>query len=431
MAMSRLKPFDPNTLPDNFLVVFYGMRRCGKSTTLEYMLYELRDRLKDHEVWLFSSTAKVSRAQYRYVPPDFRISDLAHLNEDLQDIMSEMEELYGDVGEDEQDDEKENGKKVLIIMDDCVGEDTVRHCPMLKRIAVAGRHVNISLIMLSQGVTGSTSVPLSVRQQTDSAIICTLPRSVNERKLLLTESLTVQSGAPALKATQELLEEVTSVKHRCLVVDRSNTAARRVSEYLFTYGPVPYNKSKDEPIPPVKAMKLGKKQQWGEEDEAEGKQLEIPDPTQAEEGNEGKLDDEEEHGVHDMHGGTAERARGTQFTAPQQRLQLERSLQPNLPPSLGGKGRSGEEEGKGVEMRSFVRYGFTGGSATGSAEVREQTEDGSFEEVLVQFLAGWTEDKPTGKRKRELKNMLQTLKGRKIGKFQNLRVPKASRQGKK
>mgnify|MGYP003323368619 CR=1 FL=1 len=64
-VVARLDEFDPDIiLPEHFFIIFYGVRRSGKTVMLRYMLSQLENRLQDHKVYLFSSTAEISPEQY-------------------------------------------------------------------------------------------------------------------------------------------------------------------------------------------------------------------------------------------------------------------------------------------------------------------------------------------------------------------------------
>jgi hypothetical protein len=67
--------------------------------------------------------------------------------------------------------ELERCKDVLIILDDCCNDQAVRSANSLGYLATCGRHIRISVIILSQVVAGSGSVPPVVRTQADT-IVC-------------------------------------------------------------------------------------------------------------------------------------------------------------------------------------------------------------------------------------------------------------------
>lgn len=67
--------------------------------------------------------------------------------------------------------EMDRCKDVLIILDDCCNDQAVRSARSLGYLATCGRHIRISVVILSQVVAGSGSVPPVVRTQADT-IIC-------------------------------------------------------------------------------------------------------------------------------------------------------------------------------------------------------------------------------------------------------------------
>lgn len=145
---------------------------------------------------------------------------------------------------------------VLLVLDDVVSEETIRHSPRLNQLAVSGRHVFISVVILSQCVCGSGSVPPTIRNNSDYVMIVKNPRSSSERKLLREQYLTASNKKEAGAEGLRVLEAVTSVKFRILVINVSADGAQ-FRDYLFTYGPTP-------PAPDnVSAgFRLGTEAQW-------------------------------------------------------------------------------------------------------------------------------------------------------------------------
>jgi hypothetical protein len=162
--------------------------------------------------------------------------------------------------------EKKDLPSVLIVLDDVVNENSIRRSNNLRYIATTGRHINCNIIVLSQMVAGSGSVPPIVRTQSDIIIVTHTPRSFHERDLLAEQYLTVGDDAKAKRAGVQMLMQVTSVEFRALVIDVSNKTARRAEEYLYSYGPVP------SPPKHISAnFRLGTPPQW-EESKEEAKQ---------------------------------------------------------------------------------------------------------------------------------------------------------------
>lgn len=149
----------------------------------------------------------------------------------------------------------------LIILDDVVNENSIRFSPNLNKLAVSGRHIFITCIILSQCVCGSGSVPPIIRRNSDYIMVVGNPRSTNERKLLAQEYLTISDEANATGTALRVLADVTQTKYRLFVIDVTNSTAKEFADFLFKYGPVP-----KPPDNVSRGFKLGTKEQWGEKE---------------------------------------------------------------------------------------------------------------------------------------------------------------------
>jgi hypothetical protein len=321
--MTVLEEFDPFTgLPANFLMIVYGVRRSGKNTMLLDMLFQMRERLQNTKVILFSGTAKVNKEQYNLFPEKDMYTEITQLDTDLGIVISEQEEAIADAkkGLTEQgmnvvrgrasDTSKERGRgrelkrrkmdmqadtenaekaarkpgkemqekdypHILIVLDDVVNESSVRYSKKLGYLATCGRHIHASVIILSQVIAGSGSVPPIIRTQADVIIMAALPRSEKERLLLTSQYMTC--GTTDKKEADGILNQVTAVEYRVLVIETFNSCAREPEEYLKTYGPVDF---------PHKFGKwrLGTEEQWEDSDsEGEG-ETKKPQKTMFERG---------------------------------------------------------------------------------------------------------------------------------------------------
>lgn len=150
---------------------------------------------------------------------------------DVEELIKEAEETEKTV---------EGSKNVLVILDDCCNDNAVRYSPSLSYLATCGRHLKISILILSQVVHGSGSVPPVVRTQADTIIMVAQPRSMKERELVAEQYLTAENREGAKKAGLSLLETVTATPFRGFVIETQNNAARAYNEYIFGYGPVPF-----------------------------------------------------------------------------------------------------------------------------------------------------------------------------------------------
>jgi len=145
----------------------------------------------------------------------------------------------------------------LIVLDDVVNENRIRYSQNLNKLAVSGRHIFISCIILSQSVTGSASVPPIIRRNSDYIMVVGYPRSVNERKMIAEEYLTIGNESDAKEKSLRILKDVTQKQYRAFVINVTNSTATEFNQFLFSYGPVP-----PPPRNVSKKFKLGTSEQW-------------------------------------------------------------------------------------------------------------------------------------------------------------------------
>jgi len=303
--VTSIPEFDPMMdVPDHFLMLIYGIRRSGKTVMLKHMLESMKERLQFHEVYVICSTLDVNPDQYDFLPKTAQFSDVANIDYHLRKIYDnqkrnmqkrkeaggkekgDMEKLYEDQTEDsggvlhrqtkdlvtlsraaamneiykpEEYQDDTGYHPVLLILDDVVSENAVRSSPYLKNVAIAGRHLHISCIILSQAVAGSASVPPAVRIQADLVLCVAQPRSRNERDLLAEQFLTSENRDNAKVEALKMMDKVTEVQHRAIVMSTVCPNARSYIDYLFMYGPVPYPPCSDDFV-------LGTEEQWSHVD---------------------------------------------------------------------------------------------------------------------------------------------------------------------
>jgi len=155
---------------------------------------------------------------------------------------------------------------ILIILDDVVNEGAIRHSPNLNGLAVSGRHLFISAILLSQCVCGSSSVPPAIRINSDYVMVVGNPRSRRERELLQEQYLTISNDRSDQLDGLKILANITQVKFRILAINVASSTAARFSDYLFRFGPVP--------APPdnvSEGFRLGTEGQWKKDEEMDRK----------------------------------------------------------------------------------------------------------------------------------------------------------------
>lgn len=329
-SLRDLKEFQPNEqLPDGFTMIYYGLRRCGKNVNCRHLLATMYDRLKDHEIHIITGTGVYNyEKQWEWVPRSSVHTEIDRMEEILQEIMQPREEWFqrrfdrnggdsgrkkrrrgggnrddepeinrmmsgrfgkntaegkamevdidnvgdSDDGSDDDDDDEEECPfpPLLFILDDCVHDNTIRYCPTLNKIFIAGRHMGCDIIVFSQNVRGGGSVPPPIREQAEVLIIMQNPRAMNARKVLEDEYLTASNSIPK-GAGLALMEEVNSEPHRGFVITKTNQEARYLKDYCFYYGPVPFDQKKDKHPRWVERLKFGTDEQWEKDEEMANK----------------------------------------------------------------------------------------------------------------------------------------------------------------
>jgi len=261
-VISRCDVFDPILdLPEYWFAIYYGLRRSGKTTMLKHMLNEMKERLDDHKVYLFSTTAELN-SDYEYIPKKAKYYNVAEIEQDLGKIINEQKGAIKRFNEGEEG--AEEPTPILVILDDCVSEESIRHCPSLNTLAVAGRHIHISVVILSQVVTGSGSVPPIIRTQCDAIFVVANPRSERERAILAEQYLCADNSYNAKRRGLEVLAAATDVQYRALVILTTDSSIRKMEEYLYVYGPVPEKGVAED-------FKLGTPEQWDQEEDGRAK----------------------------------------------------------------------------------------------------------------------------------------------------------------
>ena len=275
----------------------------------------MEDRMKYSEIYVICGTLDVNPDQYDFIPKSAQFSDVENLDYRLKLIVDkqkqdmknfrekkgklEFKKKYENASDDEASedecptplkhtsksrvaakreivDEEQykdcDVKPVLLILDDVVSEQTVRYSSYLRLLAIGGRHIMISCIILSQVVAGSASVPPSVRTQADTIIVVANPRSRVERELIAEQYLCAGNESGAKSIGLNLLSKVTEVEHRALVISTCAPNARAYPDYCFKVGPCPYPPTPDD-------WKMGTDEQWAYQRKSKKpKSKELPNP---------------------------------------------------------------------------------------------------------------------------------------------------------
>ena len=163
---TNFKEFEPGSVQEfmkdgkGFSGIIYGKRGTGKTHMLKHFLYENK-KLFD-ECYLFSETAHLQPKEYNFLPKHhiYRGYDESKLN----DIYDKQEK---DVQEKLANKKEKYIKDIVIIFDDVISNEKIRHSQAFNGLYTKGRHYHITPIILTQSIGGQNSVPKIVRDNCD------------------------------------------------------------------------------------------------------------------------------------------------------------------------------------------------------------------------------------------------------------------------
>lgn len=131
----------------SFNMIITSKTNSGKSVFTNDIVYQIRNWYT--HVYVFSMTSYLQPDLFNYVPKEniFNIFDESKLDH----IWTKQMELVMSLKKIKIDEDKI--PRVLIIYDDLISDPKVKNSEILKRMFVAGRHVKISQIFLTQSFT--------------------------------------------------------------------------------------------------------------------------------------------------------------------------------------------------------------------------------------------------------------------------------------
>ena len=145
--IAMVKEYDWNDLPEHFMVVLCGMRRCGKGILTNTILHTIHEERQWDVVFLFSETSAVQVDAWEYIPKRFKYDKVD--TDIIEKIIKRQQDII---------DNKKTPPNVLLILDDCVHGSGMRYGKsgdIINKLACAGRHYKISCICLFQKLVGA------------------------------------------------------------------------------------------------------------------------------------------------------------------------------------------------------------------------------------------------------------------------------------
>jgi len=222
----EITAFDPRSIKENAFILIFARRRSGKSFAVQRLIYE--NRKNYDEVYLFSNTIDLQpKSEYGFIPDDHKYNKLD--KEVIEDILETQQEQI-------QENLKKGGKKkkvdhILIILDDIISDSTfLRRNSIIDKLAVQGRHSNISVIVLTQNFTGQTGISPAMRKNSDY-VMSFYQQNINDLKKLSEQYLSLVDTKTGI----QLLKDVTNDAYKMLVIEVTKTQARQYKDFVTFY----------------------------------------------------------------------------------------------------------------------------------------------------------------------------------------------------
>lgn len=203
------------TLKDNFVLYISAPRGSGKT----FLLVNL----------LISEQFYANRFDKVYIvsPSYYHDRNFESVRDSLPE--SQISTVYSDDWITKQIKKKKDDERILFIVDDCITEAKFKNpkaTSILNTIAVNGRHMNVSLIITSQKITGISTY---IRSQADGIITFAL-RTEAEIKALYDDN---SIGGLSYSEFKALYSHATNEKYGFLYINyQDKECYRRFTRYV-------------------------------------------------------------------------------------------------------------------------------------------------------------------------------------------------------
>lgn len=228
------KSFDPvRDLPDSFIVGVIASRRSGKSFMINSMLQQFqKSNRKFTHVFLISSTG----AGFEGIPENYRFSDLSAL-----DYIIDNQVKIKNFNEMQKKKENMYASRVAVIIDDMAAGNGLK-ATSIESMAIRGRHYGesefglkgngINIFILSQSLT---KISRATRLNLDAFMLNNIS-SLKERDMVLDESFYVDTSRRAKREGRNVFETLVKSKDfRFIVVNNFIQNKRKLQDYIMTY----------------------------------------------------------------------------------------------------------------------------------------------------------------------------------------------------
>jgi len=169
-----VRPLNPDLPQPPFVLTVCAPRGAGKSHLTRHLLTSkdfYKGVWKKEYIWCFSPTLEFND-DYEGIEMN-RVSK--HMEDDVLSIIREMEDLVKSV-------RQKKTPQVLFIFDDILDSNLLNFKGILDKIAARGRHIHISMIILSQRISG---VSRTIRLNSDCFIVFAPSNMTESEQFLL------------------------------------------------------------------------------------------------------------------------------------------------------------------------------------------------------------------------------------------------------
>jgi len=235
-GVPELKRWEPNEpthrLPPGFFLILEGSRRIGKSEFMKWLLFNYRN---DFDL-VIVMTETPHNGFWQPIVGNLWVHNGWNpiLMRRLLDSQNKLKE----------EEVKRNAKprRVLIVLDDIIGERKIHDDSLLSRLATQGRHFNISVCLATQDAKAIHPV---LRNNCDVCVIFH-QKNTRSKEAVWHDFL----GAFADKRlAMDILNRYTQ-NHDCIVVENHKLGAIPEMLYFWVPGDMVWNMAKNAPITP-------------------------------------------------------------------------------------------------------------------------------------------------------------------------------------
>ncbi len=256
---SRLEDVDWNKLLiPYFTMVVYGRRRIGKSVLVSHILSSIKDRFED--AYVFSQTSEVQPLMWSSfhktrIHNGYSSTKLADIFQERRKLMEKVNDEFKqkrkkDVGSHKMtatDDKfykalvEKTLKDTLILLDDIVGDASIRTCKLFQNIFTLGRHYRLSLIILSQNANRRGALNRECTGNADYALTSSM--LLRDDYQVLAEQYWGTEGAQKGAA---FIADNTNEDYVFLFTDNTNKTKNRkkLTDHTFTFKSPPPEETK-------------------------------------------------------------------------------------------------------------------------------------------------------------------------------------------